>query len=72
MILAVPAVRPVTIPEDEPTERILVLPLLHVPPGIRSLNTVVAPRQILVLPLIAEGNGLTVTFLEAVQPVGNV
>ena len=66
------AVTPVTRPEDDPTVMMLVLPLLHVPPAMRSLNKVVVPRQIVVLPLMEEGNGLTVTLLEMVQPVGSV
>jgi hypothetical protein len=61
MILAVPAVRPDTIPVPAPTVATAVLLLLHAPPVLVVLSVVVWPTQALVLPVIAAGSGLTVT-----------
>ncbi len=63
MILAAPAVRPVTIPA-ELTAAVPGWVLLHVPPGVGSLKTVLNPAQMEVLPMMAAGNGLT-TMLRA-------
>lgn len=52
LILAVPAVTPVTIP-DAFTEATAVLSLLHTPPVVAEANAVVIPAQILVVPVIA-------------------
>jgi hypothetical protein len=46
--------------------------LVHVPPATASLSVVVAPAQMLVVPLIADGNGLTVTVVVAAQPLETV
>ena len=67
IILAVPAVTPVTIP-DVP---IVALPLrlLHVPPVIASLNDVDAPIHTEAVPFIAPGAALIVTtFVEEHPP----
>jgi len=43
-MVSVPAAKPVTIPV-EPTEAMLVLPLLHTPPVVASANVVVLPAH---------------------------
>ena len=48
------------------------MPLVHVPPGVRSNNAVVAPVHTVAVPPIATGNGFTVIGLVMKQPVGNV
>ena len=68
MIFAAPEATPVTMPEVEPTVAIPVLLLLHVPPVVPSPNVVVAPTHAEVLPVIAS-NGVTVTIIEALQPL---
>jgi 1,4-dihydroxy-2-naphthoate octaprenyltransferase len=60
-IMAVPAATPVTTPVAAPTVAILVAPLLHVPPVVRSLSVVLAPAQTTRVPVIADGAALTVT-----------
>ena len=62
---------PVTIPVEEPAVAIPVVPLAHVPPPA-SLKVVVNPAQTAAVPLIADGNGLTVTITVAIQPVARV
>ena len=61
MIIVVPAVMPVTTPDEEPIVATLVLLLLHkTPPGVASDNTVTAPSQIAAAPEMADGKGFTV------------
>ena len=72
VIIEVPAPTPVATPVVEPIVATVVVPLLHVPPTVEVLNVVVAPWQILVVPVIAAGNGITVNVLTVKQPVGNV
>ena len=72
MIVAVPAKTPVTKPLPEPTVATVVVPLLHVPPVVASLKLVVKPAQTFKVPVIAEGNGLTVKIAVVIQPVGKV
>ena len=57
-----PAETPVTIP---PASIVAtpVVPLLHVPPAVRSTNVAVEPAQIPVEPVITSGTGLTVTVI---------
>ena len=62
---------PVTSPVDEPIVMLVVL-LLHTPPATPSVNCVVSPPHIVVLPVIAVGNGFTVTVVVMIQVVGNV
>jgi hypothetical protein len=62
----------VTIPEEDPIAAFVTSLLLHLPPPGRSLSVVVAPAQIVVVPVIEEGSGLMVSALVAKQPVGNV
>ena len=72
VMAAVPADTPVIIPVDKPAVAIPVLPLLQVPPVVASLNTVAAPTQTVAVPVMGEGNGLTVTVTVVLQPVGKV
>jgi hypothetical protein len=46
--------------------------LLHVPPDVASVNTVVADGQIASVPPIAAGIGLTVAVFVLIHPVGSV
>ena len=66
--MAVPTAPPKTTPVDVP---IVITPLLllHVPPAEKSLRLVVSPTQTVLVPVIAAGNGLTVTSFVAKQPV---
>jgi hypothetical protein len=57
---------------DVPTVAISVLLLLHVPPVGVELNNVESPKQMFAEPVIAVGNGSTVTIVVIKQPVGNV
>jgi len=64
----VPGLKPVTMPAV-PIVATVVLPLLHTPPVVRSLNVVVAPGHTLSVPVMINGKGFTVTVARAVQPV---
>jgi hypothetical protein len=65
----VPDVTPKTIPVPASTVATVVSLLLHVPlPAL--LNVVVKPIQTPVVPVIADGSGLTVTVVVFMQPVG--
>jgi hypothetical protein len=68
----VPEDTPVTIPVDEPIVAIPAAPLLHVPPGVASLNVTVLPWHTVAGPEIGAGKGLTVSVLVVLQPVGNL
>jgi len=63
---------PVTSPELEPIEATAITLLLQVPPIVASLKTVVVPAHMVVFPVMAAGNGFTVTVTVRIQPVGNV
>ena len=65
-MIEVPAVLPVTIPEDEPIAALALL-LLQVPPGVASLSKVVSRGHTVPVPVIASGNGLMVTMVVAIQ-----
>ena len=67
--LAVPAVVPVTIPVADPIEAIPTVPVLHEPPVVASERVAVAPAHKLMEPVIAAGNGLTVTISVTLHPV---
>ena len=67
-IVVVPTEWLVTIPVTEPIVATDELTLLHVPPGVGSLNVVVVPTQIAVAPVM-DGTGIIVTDLVAEQPV---
>jgi hypothetical protein len=71
-MVAVPAATPLTIPVAEPTVAVVTSLLLHVPPLVLLVKFVVAPVHIVPVPVIAEGNALTVTVVVALQPVGKV
>ena len=68
-IVDVPADRPVTNPDDEPTMAAVVLLLLQVPPPVPSLSGVALPTHTLSAPVIATGKALTVIVLTAKHPV---
>jgi hypothetical protein len=59
---------PVTIPMAESTVMFELL-LLHIPPVVASSNVTEEPIQTCVVPLMADGRGLTVTSDVAVHPV---
>ena len=50
----------------------VVILLLHVPPGVASLNVVFAPTQIVVAPTIGAGSGFTTNDVVVIHPVPNV
>ena len=52
MIVVVPRAIPVTTPDELPTVAIEISLLLHVPPGVMSLNVIVPPIQTEPLPAI--------------------
>ena len=60
--------KPVTIPLAEPTDAIVVPVLAHVPPAVVSVSRMVCPTQPVDAPVIADGNGFTVTTLVAWHP----
>ena len=62
-MVVVPATSPVT--TQEPLSATLVLLAVHVPPGVASLNTDVAPTQAVFAPEILTGLGITVTGIVA-------
>ena len=73
VMIAVPEVPvPVTNPLVKPTPAVPDALLLQVPNGVASLNWVVSPEQTLSVPVIAAGNGLTVTTAVITQDVGKV
>jgi len=63
---------PVIIPVLVPAWAMPVELLLHVPPALRSLNSVVKPEHTLSVPNIAVGNGLTVNTAVDIHPVGSL
>lgn len=63
-----PTLIPETMPVEDPTTAIAVELLLHVPPGVLLLSVVVLPLHTSVVPVIAAGNGFTVT-VAVVKPV---
>ena len=62
---------PVTIPVPEPILAFVLL-ALHTPLPVEIPSVVDAPMQTLIVPVIAGGNGFTVTALVIRQPVGKV
>jgi hypothetical protein len=64
----VPAATPHAVPVELPMVATAVLLLLHVPPAVASLRVVQVPAHMVVVPMIAAGNGLTVATIVAVQP----
>jgi hypothetical protein len=59
---AVPAAIPRTTPDAEPTDATGVVPELHVPPATKFESVEDAPLQNDIVPVMAAGIGLTVTF----------
>ena len=72
MIVDVPADTPVTRPLDAPARATPVALLLHVPGALASESCVVNPAHTSRVPIMADGNGFTVTTTVLIQPVGNV
>jgi hypothetical protein len=71
-MVAEPDEMPETMPDEEPTVAIAVLPELHVPEPVASVKVVVRPEHTLVLPDIPVELLLTVTNLVAIHPVLSV
>ena len=59
-------------PESEPTVATAALLLLHIPPVGASLNVVVEPSHTLVIPVMDDGSGLTVTSVVVRHPVDSI
>ena len=72
MICTVPIDTPVTTPVEEPTVANAVLLLLHVPPGVATVNVVVCPTHTLLAPLTDVGGATIVTVRAAMQLVESV
>lgn len=70
VIVAVPPETPVTVPPETVATAILLL--LHVPPLVLELNTVVAATHTVCVPVKAAGKPFTVTTTEREQPLGPV
>jgi hypothetical protein len=70
-MVAPPIVTPDTTPEVEPTDAMVGALLPHSPVPA-SASVIVEPKQTLVGPLMAAGDGLTVNVLLAKQPVPGV
>jgi hypothetical protein len=60
---------PVTTPDEASTVAVPVAELAHVPPDGELERVVVEPTQVLAVPEMAVGNGLTVTTAVRIQPV---
>ena len=71
-MVAVPGVRPVTTPVEEPTGATALLLLLHTPPVVVSEKVVVEPSQTVAAPDIGAGVWLTNISTTCKQPVGSV
>ena len=63
----VPAVSPLTIPDDDPIVATAGLLLLHQPPDVASVSVVLVPVQIFVMPDIDAGGVTTSTVCVARQ-----
>ncbi len=72
LITDVPALIPVTIPEDDPIVATPVLVLVQVPPIVVLLAVIDNPTQTLAGPVIVAGSGFTVTIVVVKHPVGSV
>ena len=70
-MVEVPDVTPEAIPELVPMVATLVLLLSHVPPPVLE-SVVVEPAQTVAVPVIADGNGFTVTTVVVIQLVDSV
>lgn len=72
VIVAVPAVTPVTSPVPVLTVAIAVLLLLHVPPDVACDKVDEEPTQVFVVPVIADGAPFTVAIVVTLHPPGAV
>jgi hypothetical protein len=72
VITEVPPDTPVTTPDATTTVATDGVLLLHVPPALELLKVMDDAWQNTTLPVIAAGNGLTVTIPVMMQPVGAV
>jgi len=70
LMVVVPEVTPVTMPDDEPTVATSVLELDHVPAPGPDDNATADPIQVFSVPVIAVGTGLTVIVDVADAPQG--
>ena len=70
-MVTVPAVTPVTIPDEEPTLALALL-AVHTPPARVLVSAVLRPSQTVSVPLIVPGAAFTVTPAVTEQPVGMV
>ena len=70
-MVAVPDETPVIV-SDPVVEAIAVLLLLHMPPGVVSVNVTDDPEQTDEDPVIVAGEGLIVIVTAVLQPPGNV
>ena len=64
VIMTFPDARALYIPDDDPMDTTLALLLLHEPAPVASLSVALSPMQPLMVPVIAAGDGLTVTKAE--------
>ena len=71
-MVVVPASTPLTTPEPVPIVATRVLLLVQLPPVAASVKDVVKPTHTLVVPVMADGNGFTVTGVVIIQPVPRV
>ena len=71
VIIAVPALMPVTTPVVKSTLTVVAV-LVQLPPVITSLRVIVAPTHTDDGPVIPNGDGLTEITVVVRQPVGNV
>ena len=71
-MVASPAFIPVTTPVNNPAVAFVILLLLQVPEGVASCKSVVRPTHTAIVPVIAAGNGFTVTIAVDIHPVGIV
>lgn len=68
MICVVPLETPVTVPLPDPIVAIRVFAVLHVPPDAVFAKVVVAPTQVVLVPVIAAGVRFTVNTEVVKQP----
>jgi hypothetical protein len=69
-MLVAPVATLVTTPVVASIVAIPVAALLHVPPVVVLASVAVLPKQVLSVPVIAAGKGLTVRIVVVIQPVG--
>jgi uncharacterized membrane protein len=69
VIIAVPALTPVSVPLVASILATEVLPELHTPPPVALLNEVVLPIQTFAVPVIFEGLALTFSTALLTHPV---